>query len=153
MDKCGFAGKAKYTYRYSHTPRNGSRLQAVATLQDLYFIPARTPRKPITPTAVPRMKDVTARARWTQKYAVGLSASSKASPLASLNRFFAKVTQITQDQTPKASRNQETRRLSFMGCPSEWDGRALPVSNGPTAILRQGLCTLLLPSRPLSWGR
>ncbi|MYS05587.1 DUF5136 domain-containing protein [Streptomyces sp. SID6041] len=93
----------------------------------------------MTPTAVPRMNDVTARARWTQKYAVGSPASSKARPLPSFQRFFAKVTQITQDQTPNASRNQETRRLSFMGCPSGGRGRALPVSDGPPAILWQGL--------------
>ncbi|MEU0402564.1 hypothetical protein ABZ318_20460 [Streptomyces sp. NPDC006197] len=31
-----------------------------------------------------------------------------------------------------------------MGCPSEWGGRALPVSNGPAAILRLGLCTLVV---------
>ncbi|TXS11096.1 DUF5136 domain-containing protein [Streptomyces sp. adm13(2018)] len=93
----------------------------------------------MTPTAVPRMNDVTARARWTQKYAVGSPASSKARPLPSFQRFFAKVTQITQDQTPNASRNQETRRLSFMGCPSRWRGRALPVSDGPLTILWQGL--------------
>ncbi|QES00857.1 DUF5136 domain-containing protein [Streptomyces venezuelae ATCC 10712] len=66
------------------------------------------------------MNDVTARARWTQKYAVGFPASSKARPLPSFQRFFAKVTQITQDHTPNASRNQETRRLSFMGRPSGW---------------------------------
>ncbi|RSS55928.1 DUF5136 domain-containing protein [Streptomyces sp. WAC01280] len=92
----------------------------------------------MTPTAVPRMNDVTARARWTQKYAVGSPASSKARPLPSFQRFFAKVTQITQDQTPNASRNQETRRLSFMRCPSGWAGRSLPVSNRPRRAVEAG---------------
>lgn len=57
---------------------------------------------------------MTASSRWTQKYAVGSPASSKASPLASCHRFLTKVTQMTQLHTPNASRNQETGRLSFM---------------------------------------
>jgi serine-type D-Ala-D-Ala carboxypeptidase (penicillin-binding protein 5/6) len=55
-----------------------------------------------------------ASSRWTQKYPVGSPASSKASPLPSFHRFRTKVTQMTQLQTPKASRNQDTGRLSFM---------------------------------------
>lgn len=59
---------------------------------------------------VPRRKEVTASSRCTQKYAVGSPASSKASPLPSFHRFFAKVIQMNQLHTPKASRNQETGR-------------------------------------------
>lgn len=64
--------------------------------------------------AVPKRKDVMASSRCTQKYAVGSPASSKASPLASFHKFLTKVNQMTQLQTPKASRNQDTGRLSFM---------------------------------------
>lgn len=67
----------------------------------------------MTPMAVPNTKETTASVRWTQKYAVG-SPSSNASPLLSLIRFLTKVTQMTQLHTPKASRNQDTGRLSFM---------------------------------------
>ncbi|NKI40522.1 D-alanyl-D-alanine carboxypeptidase [Streptomyces sp. LD120] len=67
----------------------------------------------MAPTTVPRTKETTASVRCTQKYAVG-SPSSKASPLPSLTRFLTKVIQMTQLHTPKASRNQETGRLSFM---------------------------------------
>ncbi|GAT82018.1 D-alanyl-D-alanine carboxypeptidase [Streptomyces sp. F-3] len=63
--------------------------------------------------AVPNTKETTASARCTQKYAVGRP-SSNASPLLSLKRFLTKVTQMTQLHTPKASRNQETGRLSFI---------------------------------------
>lgn len=55
-----------------------------------------------------------ASSRCTQKYAVGSPASSKASPLPSFHRFLTKVIQMNQLHTPKASRNQETGRLSFM---------------------------------------
>ncbi len=65
------------------------------------------------PTTVPNTKETTASSRCTQKYAVG-SPSSKASPLLSLIRFLTKVIQMIQLHTPKASRNQETGRLSFM---------------------------------------
>ncbi len=65
------------------------------------------------PTTVPNTKETTASVRWTQKYAVG-SPSSNASPLLSLTRFLTKVTQMIQLHTPKASRNQDTGRLSFM---------------------------------------
>jgi D-alanyl-D-alanine carboxypeptidase (penicillin-binding protein 5/6) len=64
--------------------------------------------------AVPKRKDVIASSRCTQKYAVGSPESSKASPLASFHKFLTKVNQMTQLQTPKASRNQDTGRLSFM---------------------------------------
>jgi serine-type D-Ala-D-Ala carboxypeptidase (penicillin-binding protein 5/6) len=67
----------------------------------------------MTPTTVPNTKETTASSRCTQKYAVG-SPSSKASPLPSLTRFLTKVIQMIQLHTPKASRNQETGRLSFM---------------------------------------
>lgn len=66
----------------------------------------------MTPMTVPNTKDTTARVRWIQKYAVGLP-SWKASPLPSLTRFLTKVIQMNQLHTPKASRNQETGRLSF----------------------------------------
>ncbi len=56
-----------------------------------------------------------ASSRCTQKYVVGSPESSKASPLASFHKFLTKVNQMTQLQTPKASRNQDTGRLSFMG--------------------------------------
>ncbi len=75
---------------------------------------ARTPRNPITPIAVPKRNEVIASSRCTQKYAVGSPESSKASPLASFHKFLTKVNQMTQLQTPKASRNQDTGRLSFM---------------------------------------
>lgn len=52
--------------------------------------------------------------RCTQKYAVGFPALSNASPLPSFHRFLTKVIQMTQLHTPKASRNQESGRLSFM---------------------------------------
>lgn len=65
------------------------------------------------PTTVPNTKETIASSRCTQKYAVG-SPSSKASPLPSLTRFLTKVIQMIQLHTPKASRNQETGRLSFM---------------------------------------
>ncbi|CAM5264018.1 hypothetical protein SALBM135S_04162 [Streptomyces alboniger] len=68
----------------------------------------------MVPTTVPKTKETTASVRWTQKYPVGLSASSKASPLPSFHRFLTKVIQMNQLHTPKASRNQETGRLSFM---------------------------------------
>lgn len=68
----------------------------------------------MTPTTVPNTKETIASSRCTQKYAVG-SPSSKASPLPSLIKFLTKVIQMTQLHTPKASRNQETGRLSFMG--------------------------------------
>lgn len=55
-----------------------------------------------------------ASSRCTQKYAVGSPASSKASPLLSFHKFLTKVNQMAQLQTPKASRNQEMGRLSFM---------------------------------------
>lgn len=55
-----------------------------------------------------------ASSRCTQKYAVGSPESSKASPLASFHKFLTKVNQMTQLHTPKASRNQDTGRLSFM---------------------------------------
>lgn len=67
----------------------------------------------MAPTTVPNTKDTIASSRCTQKYAVG-SPSSKASPLPSLTRFLTKVIQMIQLHTPKASRNQETGRLSFM---------------------------------------
>ncbi len=67
----------------------------------------------MTPTTVPNTKETTASSRCTQKYAVG-SPSSNASPLLSLIRFLTKVIQMIQLHTPKASRNQETGRLSFM---------------------------------------
>ncbi|MDQ0685842.1 D-alanyl-D-alanine carboxypeptidase (penicillin-binding protein 5/6) [Streptomyces achromogenes] len=67
----------------------------------------------MAPTTVPNTKDTTASVRCTQKYAVG-SPSSNASPLLSLTRFLTKVTQMIQLHTPKASRNQERRRLSVM---------------------------------------
>jgi serine-type D-Ala-D-Ala carboxypeptidase (penicillin-binding protein 5/6) len=57
---------------------------------------------------------VIASSRCTQKYAVGSPESSKASPLLSFHKFLTKVNQMTQLQTPKASRNQDTGRLSFM---------------------------------------
>lgn len=76
---------------------------------------ARSPRNPMAPMTVPRTKETTASVRWTQKYAVGFPASSNASPLPSFHRFLTKVIQMTQLHTPKASRNQETGRLSFMG--------------------------------------
>lgn len=76
---------------------------------------ARSPRNPMTPTTVPKTKETTASVRCTQKYAVGSPASSNASPLPSFHRFLTKVIQMTQLHTPKASRNQETGRLSFMG--------------------------------------
>ncbi|MQT00639.1 D-alanyl-D-alanine carboxypeptidase [Streptomyces jumonjinensis] len=68
----------------------------------------------MAPTTVPRIRDVTASSRWTQKYAVGSPASSNASPLPSCQRFLAKVIQMTQLHTPKASRNQDAGRLSFI---------------------------------------
>ncbi len=68
----------------------------------------------MVPTTVPKTKETTASVRCTQKYPVGLSASSKASPLPSFHRFLTKVIQMNQLHTPKASRNQETGRLSFM---------------------------------------
>ncbi|NGO44398.1 D-alanyl-D-alanine carboxypeptidase [Streptomyces sp. YC419] len=67
----------------------------------------------MNPTTVPRTKEMTASVRCTQKYPVG-SPSSKASPLPSATRFLTKVIQMTQLHTPKASRNQETGRLSFI---------------------------------------
>ncbi len=67
----------------------------------------------MTPTTVPNTKETIASSRCTQKYAVG-SPSSKASPLPSLTRFLTKVIQMIQLHTPKASRNQDTGRLSFM---------------------------------------
>src|SRR5690349_15883330 len=76
---------------------------------------ARMPRNPMPPTTVPKTKETTASVRCTQKYPVGSPASSKASPLPSFHRFLTKVIQMTQLHTPKASRNQETGRLSFMG--------------------------------------
>ncbi|NEC26336.1 D-alanyl-D-alanine carboxypeptidase [Streptomyces sp. SID8111] len=66
----------------------------------------------MTPMTVPNTKETTASSRCTQKYAVG-SPSSNASPLPSLARFLTKVIQMTQLHTPKASRNQDTGRLSF----------------------------------------
>ncbi len=71
---------------------------------------------PRTPITVPRTVEVIARARWIQKYAVGWEWSPwwKARPLVSFQRFFTKVVQTIQDHTPKATRNQETRRLSFI---------------------------------------
>lgn len=57
---------------------------------------------------------MTARRRWTQKYAVGSPAASKDRPLPFFHKFRTKVTQMNQLHTPKASRNQETARLSFM---------------------------------------
>ena len=75
------------------------------------------------PTTVPKTKETTASVRCTQKYPVGSPASSNASPLPSFHRFLTKVIQMTQLHTPKASRNQETGRLSFMGSVS-------PPSNG-----------------------
>ncbi|MBI0385120.1 DUF5136 domain-containing protein, partial [Streptomyces albiflaviniger] len=68
----------------------------------------------MTPIAVPKRNEVIASSRCTQKYAVGSPESSKASPLASFHKFLTKVNQMTQLQTPKASRNQDTGRLSFM---------------------------------------
>lgn len=68
----------------------------------------------MAPTTVPKAKETTASVRCTQKYPVGLSASSKASPLPSFHRFLTKVIQMNQLHTPKASRNQETGRLSFI---------------------------------------
>lgn len=68
----------------------------------------------MAPTTVPKTKEATASVRCTQKYAVGSPASSKASPLPSFHRFLTKVIQMNQLHTPKASRNQETGRLSFM---------------------------------------
>ncbi len=68
----------------------------------------------MTPMAVPKKKETTASVRCTQKYAVGFPAWSNASPLASSHRFLTKVTQMIQLHTPKASRNQEMGRLSFM---------------------------------------
>lgn len=68
----------------------------------------------MAPTTVPKTKEATASVRWTQKYAVGSPASSKASPLPSFHRFLTKVIQMNQLHTPKASRNQETGRLSFI---------------------------------------
>jgi serine-type D-Ala-D-Ala carboxypeptidase (penicillin-binding protein 5/6) len=65
------------------------------------------------PMTVPHTKETTASARWTQKNAVGLP-SSKACPLLSLIRFLTKVTQMIQLHAPKASRTQETGRLSFI---------------------------------------
>lgn len=76
---------------------------------------ARTPRNPTIPTAVPRRNEVIASRRCTQKYVVGSPASSKASPLPSFHRFFAKVIQMTHDHAPKASRNQDTRRERTAG--------------------------------------
>ena len=78
------------------------------------------------PTTVPKTKETTASVRCTQKYPVGSPASSNASPLPSFHRFLTKVIQMTQLHTPKASRNQETGRLSFMGSVS-------PPSNGTGA--------------------
>ncbi|MQM28012.1 DUF5136 domain-containing protein [Glycomyces sp. NEAU-7082] len=68
----------------------------------------------MTPTAVPSPNDVTASARCTQKYAVGSPAASNARPLASRNKLRTNVIQMNHDHTPKASRNTETPRLSFM---------------------------------------
>lgn len=68
----------------------------------------------MVPTTVPKTKETTASVRCTQKYPVGSPASSKASPLPSFHRFLTKVIQMNQLHTPKASRNQETGRLSFM---------------------------------------
>ncbi|QMV22073.1 DUF5136 domain-containing protein [Streptomyces sp. SCUT-3] len=79
------------------------------------------------PMAVPSRKDVTASSRWTQKYAVG-SPSSKASPLASFQRFLTKVVQMIQLHTPKATRNQDTGRLSFMV--PVWCVAAAPTDTG-----------------------
>ncbi|THV33612.1 DUF5136 domain-containing protein [Glycomyces buryatensis] len=66
------------------------------------------------PIAVPRTKDVPASTRCTQKYAVGSPAASNARPLASAIRFLTNVIQMNHDHTPKASRNSEIGRLSFM---------------------------------------
>lgn len=82
----------------------------------------------MAPTTVPKTKETTASVRWTQKYAVGSPASSNASPLPSFHRFLTKVIQMIQLHTPKASRNQETGRLSFMG----------PVSPPSAATRRRG---------------
>jgi serine-type D-Ala-D-Ala carboxypeptidase (penicillin-binding protein 5/6) len=68
----------------------------------------------MAPMTVPNTKETTASVRCTQKNAVGWP-SSKACPLLSLIRFLTKVTQMIHDHTPKASRNQDTGRLSFMG--------------------------------------
>ncbi|QEU87378.1 DUF5136 domain-containing protein [Streptomyces viridosporus T7A] len=106
------------------------------------------------PMTVPNTKETTASSRCTQKYAVG-SPFSNASPLPSLTRFLTKVIQMTQLHTPKASRNQETGRLSFTrtdlssrrrspsagrvsgGCPPEEHGMG-PVSPGPVRFLARG---------------
>ncbi|QNP64872.1 DUF5136 domain-containing protein [Streptomyces genisteinicus] len=105
----------------------------------------------MTPTTVPRTKDVTASSRWTQKYPVGSPASSKASPLPSCHRFLTKVTQMNQLHTPNASRNQDTGRLSFMSQVSRLSSdrvlrgglsrrRARRV-NGPISIFSPAHCT------------
>lgn len=60
---------------------------------------------------------------------MGSPASSKASPLPSCHRFLTKVIQMNQLHTPKASRNQDTGRLSFMD----------PVSPEASPPLRRGL--------------
>lgn len=84
----------------------------------------------MTPTTVPKTKDVMASSRWTQKYPVGFPESSKASPLPSFQRFLTKVIQMNQLHTPNASRNQEAERLSFM------DSVSRPSSD---RVLRGGL--------------
>ncbi|PJN28336.1 D-alanyl-D-alanine carboxypeptidase [Streptomyces sp. CB02613] len=76
-----------------------------------------------------------ASSRCTQKYPVGSPASSKASPLPSCHRFLTKVIQMNQLHTPNASRNQDTRRLSFMGPVSPSSPGPLPrggVRTGPS---------------------
>lgn len=98
------------------------------------------------PTTVPNTKETTASTRCTQKYVVGVPASSNASPLPSLTRFLMKVTQMTQLHTPKASRNQETGRLSFMSPVSPPSSGSFGRGGQGGTTSRAGTCTFSIVS-------
>src|SRR3954453_9293504 len=102
----------------------------------------------MSPTTVPNTKETTASSRCTQKYPVGSPASSNASPLASLTRFLTKVIQMIQLHTPKASRNQETGRLSFMGPVSRAVGRFDGRGGEGAGTSPSAPCTFLSVSAP-----
>src|SRR3954453_17143624 len=102
----------------------------------------------MSPTTVPNTKETTASSRCTQKYPVGSPASSNASPLASLTRFLTKVIQMIQLHTPKASRNQETGRLSFMGPVSRAVGRFGARGGEGAGTSPSAPCTFLSVSAP-----
>ncbi len=97
---------------------------------------------------VPNTKETTASSRCTQKYAVGSPASSNASPLPSLTRFLTKVIQMTQLHTPKASRNQETGRLSFMSSVSLSGPRFSRRGGGGSGTSMATACTFSVVPAP-----